>query len=181
MKKLILFLVLFPGLNYLAAQDTIQLPVCKYITWISLVNTGEKIKGVLYKVRDSSVVLIHYSMMNGNIPQTIMKSDINFSMLNILKMRKNYAPLKGALLGTLGGGVLGGFYSNFIFENIVWETGIPPDKGKYIITGGFYGAILGTAFGTLAGMRWNRFIINGDKSRFIKSQVKLKKYSYLHY
>jgi len=43
MEKLILFLVLFPGLNYLAAQDTIKLPVCKYITWISLINTGEKI------------------------------------------------------------------------------------------------------------------------------------------
>jgi len=63
MKKLILFLVLIPGLNYLAAQDTIQLPVCKYITWISLINTGGKNKGILYKVRDSSVVLIHYSMV----------------------------------------------------------------------------------------------------------------------
>lgn len=175
MKKLILILILFSWLNYLEAQDSIQLPSGKYYSWVSLVNTEINIKGTLYEVRDTSVVLIHFPMMESNTPRKQMISNINYNMINIIQTRKKGSPLNGALYGFIGGGLAGG-----IFGYAAGKEAFFISPGFYTIAFGAVGGILGSGIGALAGLHRKQFTIYGDKRNFEATRAKLRKYSYLH-
>ena len=185
MKRIILatglLILLSTRVSYLEAQDSIFMPKSRYKTWISLVNIKRDIKGVLYEVRDTSIVLIHYSAIGDRSLQKLTISEINFNMLNSVKTRNKYAPVTGALLGALGGGLLGGLFGHYIYKNTLWSNYPYPSEAKFIIGCGLYfGVPLGASVGTLLGLNRNLFILNGDKNKYIKRQAKLKKYSYLH-
>ena len=170
MKKLVLILILFICSNYLKAQDSIQLPSCKYQSWVSLINTDINIRGVLYEVRDTSVVMMHLFKNEDIGLRKLTISNINYNMINLVQTRKKQAPLAGALYGCLGGAIAGGIcgHSSDIFQ------------GLATITFGILGGILGSGIGALVGLHRNQFIINGDKRNFEVSKANLKKYSYLH-
>jgi len=155
-KELLIFLL--TNVTSLEAQDSIHMPKSRYKTWGSLVNINRDIKGVLYEVKDTSIVLIHYSTIGDRSLQKLTISEINFNMLNSVKTRNKNAPMTGALIGTLGGGLLGGLFGHYVYKNILWVD-VPPNEAKFIIGYGLYfGVPLGASVGTLVGLNRNILI-----------------------
>jgi hypothetical protein len=175
MKKLYLILVLSTCVNLLEGQDTLQLPLCKYYSWVSLVNTEINIKGILNEVRDSSVVMIHFQKSEGTSLRKLTISKINFDMINIVQTRKKDSPLRGAVYGCVGGGLLGGIIGHSIEKN---SSQVSITMSTYLC--GVFGGILGSGIGALTGLHRKQFFINGDKMSFEVNRAKLRKYSYLH-
>jgi hypothetical protein len=172
MKKLFLILFLFICSNYLKGQDSIQLPSCKYQSWVSVINTELKIKGIIYEVRDTSVVMMHFLKTEDTGLRKLTISNINYNMINIIQTRRMQAPLAGVLYGCVGGCLVGGIYGHSIGKDSF--------PLLYTIGDGILGGILGLGIGALVGTHRNQFIINGYRGNFEASKAKLKKYSYLH-
>jgi hypothetical protein len=172
MKKLVLILFLFICSNYLKGQDSIQLPSCKYQSWVSIINTELKIKGVIYEVRDTSVVMMHLLKTEHTGLRKLTISNINYNMISIIQTRRKQAPLAGVLYGCVGGCLVGGIYGH--------SAGKDSFPLLYTIGNGILGGILGLGIGALVGTHRKQFIINGDKMSFEVSRTKLRKYSYLH-
>jgi len=182
MKRLVLITVVFLCFHFLlsAQGDSIKLwfrgnTEGKFIykTWISLNNRQNMMKGVLYEVNDSSVLVSNsflkkdYSIGKYNVTK------ISFRNIDLVKIRMKNSKVIGASLGAVTGFVAG------------WLIGLnkgddPPgwgltfsarDKAKIY---GIPMAIGGTVIGGLVGSIRIKIPINGNIDKFNRNKSRLK-------
>ena len=184
MKKFTLTTIVFCFFYSLSAQEditnlTLSIDTGKkviYKTWISLNNGQNTIKGALYEVNDSSILVSNSFRKNDYSTGKFNVTTINFNNINLVKIRQNNSLRKGALIGSITGFVVGALIGLISGDD-------PPgflsfSAGEKALMYGFPMAIGGTGLGELVGSIRIRIPINGSIKIFHENNSRLKNYSY---
>ncbi len=146
-----------------------------YKARISLNNGEHALKGVLYDVNDSSVLVSSSLFKKDYSTGKFELSKINFRNIDLVKIHKKNSVGIGILIGAVAGFLVGGV--------IGYSQGDDPpglfslsaeDKAK---TGGFLMAVGGAGLGALFGSIQIKIPINGSKENFNNNKSRLKKYT----
>lgn len=181
MKKpvLITVLLLCTTFSSLAQQDTVQRSRI-YKTWISLNNKiwtsfdnkESKIIGVLYEVKDSSILISNSLVKQDYRKGNFKLSYIDFKNINDVHIRGKYNIAIGTTIGT----VLGVIGAVGISKGIAREDEF---AGAMVMVGSPV-IVLGAGIGALLGTIRIHIPINGSFENFKRNESRLEKHSYLH-
>lgn len=182
MKRVLLIIaILIQASHFLAAQaDSVP---SVYRAWILFNNQSEKFKGLLYDIKDSSLILTnsysHSDYQSGSYETTV----IDYRDIFIIKVRKNknvlYGFLGGLSIGFLTGAIIGGIQGDDICPTGHWCL-FQMTAGEKAMVGGILGGLSGSIIGTLVGGIKINIPINGRADAFDSARRRLKSYSYLH-
>jgi hypothetical protein len=189
MKKLIVTAILLCAFYYLSAQDNIINPGLNvdsgkrtiYKTKISLINGKHLMKGVLYAVNDSSVLISNSLVKKDYSTGKFELSKISFNNIDLIKIHRKNSVGRGIWIGALTGFATGGLLG--------WMSGDDPQPapGSFTFTwlsagdkAKMFGSLLavsGVLTGALIGMLEHKIPINGNMGNFNRNKSRLKKYT----
>lgn len=172
----LVLLIVFFCINFLNAQDAIGKKKI-YRTWVSLNEYPFKVKGVLYEINDTSI-LVSGSLVikeyETNKPEVVELYDHN---IETIKTRQYNNVARGIFKGTIIGFGIGGMIGLISGDdppNVLW----PWTAGeKAIIYGGSL-AVCGACIGGGLGLIKVKIPINRSAETFNENINKLKSYSY---
>jgi hypothetical protein len=173
--KELLLLVMLVVLSFLSAtaQDNISHKFKIYETWINLRNQPMGARGVLYEVKDSSV-LISSSIFKTDYQSGRFKvSEINYADIDHVSVRRKNSILTGTLIGTAIG----------LAGAIGIANGISRDKNEFAGVMVIFGTPIiaaGAGIGALAGTLKIRIPIKGSFENFKINEKRLERFSYQH-
>jgi len=185
MKRILLFtFALFPFYYLNAQQDSTGHWSDKdekrfkiYKTWISLYNDAETVKGALYNVTDSSLLvsssLIKHDYNTGNFQIT----KLNFTNIDLVKIRAKNRVVKGALIGTVTGFLIGAMIGLIEGDDNPEEVLVPSTATQHAMGYGLALATGGAGIGTLCGSMKIKIPLNGTHANFNSLKSRLKKYT----
>lgn len=152
----------------LYAQDSLQITKI-YQTWLKVNIHPLKIKGALYEIRDSSLVVSNSLSTNDYLSNNFTLHSVNVKNLNTIELREAHLAGNTAVIGGiigLGLGIIGAFFSD------LW---IHP-AATYTIFGS-----LGFTFGALLGYasesKKTVIPIDGSLDSYNQNKGKLSQYS----
>jgi len=140
-----------------------------FITWLTLKNSPNTLKGCLYQVNDSSLSFVLGATIKQGKKTDLETSLIYVNQIEIIEMRNKYSIRKGVVIGLISGiatGILIGLQKGDYFERI--------------IRGGAYGilfGIIGVSAGALVGSIKVTIPIRGHQTDYEYHRKKLKRYS----
>jgi hypothetical protein len=197
MRTLSFIIILLINLSIcLNAQDTIR-KVKIYRTWVSKMDKTTKTKGVLYEVKDSSILVT-----NSLIPEDYLSNNfytINIHIIEAIELHiNNIETIKVRRKNSVGKGILIGLFSGFAAGALM---GIVDGDDPYSrsSSGVFMGdlfqftaeekiillgtplAIIGAGIGAWIGSAKVIIPINGNIKVYKRNRKKLKKYSVKYY
>lgn len=185
MKKItatIIVLSLFYSLS--AQEDSTKLKSVKeeknriYKTWISLINSSDKVKGVFYDVQDSSITVSNSASVKDYSEGKFELSYINYKTIDVVKTRVMNKVGKGAAIGMGIGFITGVLIGIISGDDNPEEVVFPTSAGQKALSGGIFLAIGGAGIGALVGSIKIKIPINGNPGNFNRSKSRLKKYSF---
>lgn len=138
-----------------------------YKTWVSLNEEPFKIKGVLYELKDSSILVSNSVIIKDYSTNRFETINLHMNSIETIKTRRNNGIGRGVWIGAVSGFVIGG---------LVGLVGFPDDP----LAAPFYcniGAAAGTGIGALVGSFKVKIPINGNINNYNKQKNKLRKYS----
>jgi hypothetical protein len=94
MKKLLLLLVIFLSIPFLSSAQEDTLPVV-YRTWIKVSNDPEKIEGILYEIKDSSIIITNSFSRVDCLSGNFRGKTIGYNFINNVEVRKNNSVIVG--------------------------------------------------------------------------------------
>jgi hypothetical protein len=153
------------------AQENIRNEPGIFKTWISLYNGKSRLTGVLYEIKDSSILisnsLLKQDFVNGNFKIT----SIDFKNIDNISIRGKNNLLIGSIVGAAAGiaGAVG------IARGI---GGKDEFLGAFILAGTPV-MILGTGLGVIIGSLRIRIPVNGNYENYRRNERRLERYSYL--
>ena len=175
MKALFIIILIFICINSVS-QDT--LPKIKiFKTWVKPLNVKTKSVGVLYQLKDSSILisnsLIEYDYYNNNFGVR----EFNINSIKKLKLRRKGRVGRAAWIGALSGFTIGAIAGIIAGVNEADDPygGEIVLGGGYGIAGGLLGALYGAGFGALFGSIKISIPINGQLNNYYKNYSKLEK------
>ena len=140
-------------------------------TWTSIDNKESMLRGVLYEIKDSSVLI-----SNSLLRQDYLKGNFKVSYIDFKNIDHLHVRSKNSLaIGTFIGFVLGVVGAYGIAQGIAREDEI---AGAMVIVGTPF-IFLGTAIGASAGSLRIHIPINGNYENFKRNENRLERYSYL--
>jgi hypothetical protein len=170
MKKLLGIFVILVGCQiFVSAQKNIFGQPKLYETWLRLNCSPYQLKGVLYEVKDSSVLISYSKRKKDYMAGEIMKSEFHYKNLEVLKTRRLNRIETFALIGSVIG------FSAVMIGLPEKETGIPMAYTAFFL-GVPVSAITG-GIGALAGLSKTKIPINGNMSDFNQYKGRMKRYS----
>jgi hypothetical protein len=109
MKKLVVITTILLCCFYLsiAQEDTIKKSRI-FKTWISLNNKPGEMKGVLYEIKDSSILVSSSFLKADYSAGKFEVSEINYNDIDLVKIRIKNSVLNRALIGAVTGFAIGG-------------------------------------------------------------------------
>lgn len=152
-----------------------------YNTKISFTNGKHLMKGVLYAVNDSSVLVSNSLVKKDYSTGKFELSKISFNEIDLIKIHRKNSVGRGIWIGALTGFATGGL--------IGWMSGDdpPPVPGSFTfmrLSAGdkakMYGSLLavtGALTGGLIGVLEHKIPINGSMGNFNRNKSRLKKYT----
>ena len=151
-----------------------------YITWISLNSETFKVKGILYEIKDSSILVANTVVMADYYIDKLEISEFYIDNIETIKIRKSTRIIKGALIGLITGITVGGI-SGFASGDDPPCTSCFIDfsrsaKQKAIVRGILSG-IGGAVIGLLVGSAKTKISIDGSISNYKTHKDKLREYS----
>jgi hypothetical protein len=170
-------------LQALQAQTESGLPPKIFRMWIKPMNKEPVMKGALYMVKDSSVMM-SYSLKKEDYNHALSDySKIDVQSIDVINLRNNHKVLKGILYGGIPMLIIGGIagYTSIKQAN---ETHNPSDVGTAITRGGSVsGAIIGAlvitgigvGIGALVTCFKTKIHIHGSQQQFDQYRSKLDK------
>lgn len=151
------------------AQDDIKKRIRLYEAWVSVQNNPMAARGVLYEIRDSSILLSDSKAITAYTNNSFKIAEINIGEISTIKARRTYSQTRGALIG----GAILGTVTIAAIASIGDE--IP---AWYYLTMGTTSALLGSGIGALLGSIKKIIPINGDIGNFNSARPGLEKLSY---
>ncbi len=149
-----------------------------YKTWISIINNPIKVKGILFEIRDSSIIVNRNLniLIEDDIYLPVQENlsdftDIPITDIDVIKVRREGKIGKSMLIGTISGFVVGGLIGLIAGDD--WYMNA---EGKAIIVGLPF-AVAGAGIGSLVGSAKITIPINGSIMKYNRNKNKLKRYS----
>ena len=102
MKKLLLSLVIFLSIPFLSVAQEDSLPVV-YRTWITVNNNLQRIEGILYGIKDSSIFITNSFSRTDCLSGNFSGTTIGYNFINNVKVRRNNSVIVGSFLGAAVG------------------------------------------------------------------------------
>ena len=144
-----------------------QHPV-SYTAFVELIGSSNSVKGLLYQVEDSAIVLF-----TGTNHELVSEPDLNphfktipASQINLIKLRPRgnvkRTAKKGAIYGGLAGMAIGGLEAA-AYASDPWAE---VEVGELLLAGAISGAMTGAIYGAIAGSFKTKTPINGSQHRF---------------
>ncbi len=178
--KLLISIVLLFGVSYLYSQET-KGKIKFYRTWLESTYPTAVVEGVLYELKDSSIVLSNsanlddYRYKNYTITEHMIKN------ISSIKVRKKSNISKGmffgGLLGFAGGMILGFSLGDDPKDHFI-KTG---RKRKKAATKAAFYSMVGTGGGMLIGAALGSMKItipiNKNVTKYRENKSRLKKYT----
>jgi len=177
----VIALIILCGLNSLNAQDSIQ-KIKIYRTWVSLNSEPFKIKGVLYEIKDSSILVSSSVVIHDYSTDRFEMVELHINNIETIKNRRNNNIGKGVLIGAITGFAVGGliglisgddppctaglaciFYPSLSAEEKALMAGVPLAVG-------------GAGIGALIGSIKVKIPINGSINSYNRNKNKLGEY-----
>jgi hypothetical protein len=175
-----LLLILFVTLAKGQAQSTFTPPSKIYKAWVTLKGEHHQVKGVLYEVKDSSILVSSSSVKTDYLRGTYEVVKLDVSKITSLKLRNTRAIGTGVLIGGISGALTG------LVIGVTATNTASNDKAKAGLTAastvvstifmGTCGAMVGLLFGTIR----TSVSVKGSQARFEKAKDKLIKRSILY-
>jgi len=176
----VIALILLCCLNSLNAQDTIQ-KIKIYRTWVSLNSEPFKIKGVLYEVKYSSILVSSSIVIQDYSTDRFEMVELHINNIETIKTRRNNNIGRGVLIGAITGFAVGGLIGLLSGD----DPPCPP--GSYFcirftaeekaLGAGVSLAVSGAGIGALIGSIKVKIPINGSSNSYNRNKNKLRKYS----
>jgi hypothetical protein len=177
--KMFVFLMIALAACGLSAQDVPEKTKI-YRTWISLNNEPYKIKGSLYQVNDSSILVSNSFIIQDYSQGRYETVELHLENIMKIKTRKKNSVGNGALVGAISGFVIGGLIGyaagddscpsgswciiSFTAEEKAVMLGVPL-------------SIFGAGIGALIGSAKIVIPINGNAKTFNQNKSQLREYS----
>ncbi len=161
-----------------SAQKDAPQRIRLYKTWITLAGGATK-QGLLYQIKDSSVVIANSINNKGSSVVTPDLSEVVASNIYFIKARREGNVTKGVLIGATAG-ILAG-----VIIGLVSEPDVSNSFGTFApelraLGGGILGVLPGILIGGMISSIRIKIPINGSINKFSKEKEQLSKYSYLH-
>jgi hypothetical protein len=184
MKKVILIILLrliIPNATF-AQSTSINKKVKYYKTWIYQHKDTLLVKGFLYELKDSSIVVLNkFIDMNQEIkPDNI--TEIPIKNIEIIKTRNKKGISTGIVAGIFSGLGIGLIVGSAIYKpQNSSQTLEEIDKGATVIASGIFSALLGGGIGAIAGTakssykinrNWNDYMLNARS--MLKKSIKFQ-------
>jgi len=143
----------------------------KYKVWVTLADEPFEVNGILYELKDSTLLLSNYKTYDKFIVNNNPTIELHISNIELIEARKRNRLAKGIIIGTASGFAIGGI--------IGLARGDDEDSsaGEKAIKGGVSLAIPGALIGMLIGSVKVSFPIEGSLSNYKNHHKKLQKYS----
>lgn len=175
MKFINVILIVLCCLNSLNAQDTIQKKKI-YRTWVSLNSEPFKFKGVLYEVKDSSILVSRSLVIKEYLSDRSEMVNLNINNIEIIRTRKNNNIGKGILIGALSGFIAGGAIG-LISGDDPPDSFLPFTAGAKAMITGVLLSVAGADIGGVIGSFKVKIPINGSIDNYNRNKNKLRGYS----
>ncbi len=175
----VIVLIVLCSLNSLNAQDTIQnikiQPKCIYATWISLNNEPFKINGVLYEIKDSSILVSSTIFFKDYSKGRMVNLHIN--NIETIKIRRIDRAGKGVLIGAITGFAVGGSIGIISGDDPPTQHLLRFSAGQKALMYGCPLAFGGAVIGGLIGSIKIKIPINGSVNNYNRNKNQLIEYS----
>ena len=176
----VIALIVLCCLNSLNAQDTFQ-KIKIYRTWVSLNSEPFKIKGVLYEVKDSSILVSRSVVIQDYSTDRFEIAKLNINNIETIKTRRKNSIGKGVLIGAVSGLVVGVLIGLIDGDDPPCTSGswicLRYTAGQKALMAGVPLAVSGAGIGALIGSIKVKIPINGNINNYNRNKNKLRKYT----
>jgi len=174
----VIALIVLCCLNSLNAQDTVQ-KITIYRTWVSLKSEPFKTKGVLYEIKDSSILVSNSVMIKDYSTDRFKVANLYITEIETIKTRINNNIGKGVLIGAITGFAVGGLIGLISGDDppcTGWFCWRYEAEEKALMAGAGL-AVVGVGMGALIGSIKVEIPINGSIDSYNRNKNKLREYS----
>ena len=142
-----------------------------YETFVYSDNTPNKLKGVLYEIKDSSIIVSNSKLKKDYSTGNFKLAEISFNNINLVKTRRINNAKRGVWKGAVGGlGIVIGMAG-------VAAPGSPLGEAAVLFSAPIIAA--GAVIGALVATHLNKIPVNRSIENFNRNRHRLQKYSYL--
>ena len=149
-----------------------------YKTWVTLINSPSAEEGVLYEIKDSSILVSSSVVLEDYYTRKFETINLHIDKIEMIKTRKKGTIGKGVWIGALSGFAVGAIIGVVANNGQVSVVGTPVSSGVSAFAVGIPSAAVGAGVGALVGSFKVRIPINGDMNNYMMQKKKLKKYSF---
>jgi len=144
-----------------------------YNIWVYLRdNPNQGLKGTLYEVKDSAILIVYPLTLQNYVTGKVDTSQIQFNRIDRIKIRRQYAILRGGIEGLIAG-YAGGFLIVYSMAEGAEFAGLMAFYTAFPV------ALLGGGVGLGLGSVKDRIHIKGDANNFERYRSLLQEYSYI--
>lgn len=165
-------IILISGIHSISAQDESEKRHRKFDTWVHLQDQSEIIEGLLFEIKDSSI-LVYDSPVKFQYPiDNIHLQSIDYKSVGRVSARRTNSVLTGAIIGSVIG-----LTGAAVLASKAGESGW---TGMYMVVFGVPATVVGAGTGALIGSVKVKIPINGSYENFMRNKHRLERYSFLH-
>ena len=143
----------------------------KFKTWITLLDEPYEVNGILYALKDSSILLSNYKTYSEFIVDNNPTIELRVDNISLIETRKRNRMTKGIIIGAVSGFAVGGLIG------LARGDDMDSSAGEKAIKGGISLAIPGALIGMLVGTVKVSIPIDGNLSIYKKLKKDLHQYS----
>jgi len=173
MKTIFLIAVIFLySIHSSRAQTNSIAPKKIYKTWIKTSEGPQKIKGVLFEIRDSSIMVSNSLKKRDYYHGNFNVSKVDVQMMDVVKIKRAGSGDRATVIGMLSGFAAGGLIGYFVTQ---FPDGSFNPGGNMLFAAWCTG--LGTIIGAVVGSVKIRIPIDGSQEKFDLNKSRLNEYS----
>lgn len=172
----VIALIVICCLNPLSAQDTIQMNKI-YRTWVSLNSEPFEIEGVLFKIKDTSILVSNSVVIKDYSQNKFEVVNLFVTDIKTIKTRGKNNIRKGFLIGAISGFVMGGTLGLAQGDEPRGDTWFGISAEMRAISYGVTGALVGSLIGAYVGSAKVVIPINGNINNYNRNKDELREYS----
>ena len=143
----------------------------KYRVWITLADEPFEVDGILYELKDSSLLVSNYKTYSDFIIDNNPTLELKISNIELIETRKRNRVGKGIIIGAVSGFAVGGLIG------LARGDDAENSAGQKAVIGGVSLAIPGALVGMLVGAVKVVIPIEGSLIKYKDQRQKLQKYS----